>query len=564
MTPLRATRSLLLTCLVSLLTALLVPASGSPARAAERADAQHSEAYIPAGDGISTLHADILRPAGIADDVKTPVILTVSPYTSHSGETAPFDPTAEGPSERFYDFLDLTGALERGYTYVMVDLPGFGGSGSCNDWGGAREQGAVVTAVEWAASQPWSTGKVALLGKSYDAWTGLMGLANKPKGLAAVVAMEPVFSGYRYLYNNGVRFTNSLATPLLFQASDATPGTINDTPDYHVSGLPQLYCYGINYAMQQIDDPDDPFWVERDLLPPSRTSRVPLFLTQGFLEANTKPDAAFDFFNHLPGKDNQAWFGQFDHVRGWEQTTDGKRTQTGRPVQAFVDAVMTFLDHHLLGTPGAKPGVDVQDSLGRWRWERSWPAPDTRMLQSPLLTGSYADDGSNDAFGDAAGNGVWTVSKPLTHRAWLSGEPVLTASLTTTAPRANLVGMVYDIDPSGQARLISRGTELLRTAGSTEVRLPLYGQDWVLAKGHRIGVLLSGADASWWLHLPTMTDVVVDSARIALPFLSRDRTRFLQGGSTPRLEEHLAQTATVSPETIAASTGAIRTPGRLR
>ena len=59
-----------------------------------------------------------------------------------------------GPSDRFYDFLDLTDVLDHGYTYVMVDLPGFGGSSGCNDWGGNREQGAVVAAVEWAAASP--------------------------------------------------------------------------------------------------------------------------------------------------------------------------------------------------------------------------------------------------------------------------------------------------------------------------------------------------------------------------------------------------------------------------
>ena len=60
-----------------------------------------------------------------------------------------YSPSASGPSERFYDFLDLTRILEKGYTYVMVDLPGYGGSGGCNDWGGPREQGAVKAAVYW-------------------------------------------------------------------------------------------------------------------------------------------------------------------------------------------------------------------------------------------------------------------------------------------------------------------------------------------------------------------------------------------------------------------------------
>ena len=33
----------------------------------------------------------------------------------------------------------------------------------------------MKAAVEWAASQPWSTGKVGMYGKSYDGVTGLLG-----------------------------------------------------------------------------------------------------------------------------------------------------------------------------------------------------------------------------------------------------------------------------------------------------------------------------------------------------------------------------------------------------
>jgi len=340
MLPLRA-------LLLALLLPLLVPGATPSAAAATRDDADHFEAYFPAGDGINTLHADVLRPKGIPADKRTPVILTVSPYTNHSGEPLEAGVDNKGPSDRFYDFLDLSRILERGYTYVMVDLPGFGGSSGCNDWGGNREQDAVEAAVKWAASQRWSTGKVGMLGKSYDAWTGLMGVAQRPPGLEAVVAMEPVYAGYNYLYNRGVRFTNSVLTPALFQAIDATPGSVHDSPQYQVNGAPQAWCYGLNESLQQIDSPRDPFWLERDLLPPSRRSRVPLFLTQGFLETNTKQDAAYRYFNSLGSRADRAWFGQFDHVRGWEKTANGEVTQTGRPVHAAWPKLLDFFAQHL-------------------------------------------------------------------------------------------------------------------------------------------------------------------------------------------------------------------------
>src|SRR5215467_1008704 len=174
------------------------------------------ETYIQEADGTS-LHADVLRPGDLPGNAKTPVILSIGPYFNHSGQTGPAGPAEDtpytpvgdaGPSARFYDFVNGAHLMERGYTYVMVDLRGFGGSSGCLDWAGPGEQADVTNAVQWAASQPWSTGKVGMYGKSYDGVTGLLGIAQQPQGLAAVVSQEPVYDMYRYLYANGVRFEN--------------------------------------------------------------------------------------------------------------------------------------------------------------------------------------------------------------------------------------------------------------------------------------------------------------------------------------------------------------------
>jgi uncharacterized protein len=538
-----------------LILLLAIPLAAQSVQAAPPwGESQWSEHYFPAGDtppdSLTMLHADVLRPAGLTDEDRTPVILTVSPYQNHSGVplAAPYDPVNfSGPSDRFYDFLDLSRILEQGYTYVMVDLPGFGGSGGCNDWGGAREQGAVKAAVEWAASQPWSTGKVGMIGKSYDAWTGLMGIAQEPEGLAAVVAMEPVYSGYRYGYNNGVRFTNSVLTPALFTVFDIQPGSVHDDPRYHLNGAPQAWCYGVNLGLQQQDDPEAGYWVERDLLRHTQGKTTPLFLTQGFLERNTKPDGSVEFFNNLGGEHNRAWFGQFDHDRGWDKT--GDRYNMGREV--FVEEAMRFFDTHVKGIPAAETGLDqdprwaVQDNTGAYRAEESWPPADTTLRWSELNVGTYADNNGNRGTGNGAGQGIWSVSQPLEHDARLVGEPLIEAVVNTSVPRTNFVANVYDIDPDGMATMINRGTWLVRGTGSQTLQFELYGQDWLLREGHRVGVVLSGANSEWWVHVPTRQNVTVESAKIGLSFLGQERTEFLDGGSTPRLESHLATSFSV-------------------
>ena len=134
--------------------------------------------------------------------------------------------------------------MERGYTFVMVDLRGFGGSTGCLDWGGPGEQADVQKAVEWAAGQPWSTGSVGMYGKSYDGVTGLIGANKRPTGLKAVVSQEPVYDLYRYLYGDGMRRVNSGATPALYNLISLTPGPLLD-PGYNLNGtdLAQPTCH---------------------------------------------------------------------------------------------------------------------------------------------------------------------------------------------------------------------------------------------------------------------------------------------------------------------------------
>jgi predicted acyl esterase len=544
------------------------------ASATPRADADHTEYYFTSSDGVTTLHADVLRPTGLAADVKTPVILTVSPYTNHAPSSLG-DANGTGASNRFFDFLDLSHALERGYTYVIVDLPGDGGSGGCNDWGGLREQGAVRAAVEWAADQPWSTGKVALFGKSYDGWTGLMGVAQQPKGLAAVVSLEPVFSGYRYIYMNGVRRAGFWPYGQSFTTYDAQLGRPNET-EYNVNSAPQVWCYPVNIAGQNVDwSETGPYWTERNLVPTAEGKTTPVFMTQGFLETNTKPDGAYEYWNTLAGPDNRAWFGQFDHCRAWETQAkcgtsgtsvgDTERLAVGHP--GFIEDVMTFLDLHLKGIQPevTEPKVEVQDTLGRWRYEESWPPADTEYLTTELRPGTYSDDGSGAGRRPSTTTGIWSVSQPLEHDAWMAGTPTVSVSVDAI-PNVNFAANLYDIDPDGKVTMISRGVQSLTGTGVRNFTVTLYGQDWPIAAGHRIAVRIGGADTDEFQYGGTATrqTVTVRNARITLPFLTDNRTEFLEGASTGKLEQYLAfANVTMTPEQIAAAEADFGLPGPL-
>src|SRR4051794_17447401 len=260
---------------VASVAALCFVPFGTSASGVAYPDADWSEAWIASSGGV-TLHADILRPKGAKDGDKTPVIISIGPYFNHSGQTGPagpaegtnYDPVGPnaGPSERFQDFVEGSGLLKKGYSFVMIDLRGFGGSNGCLDWSGPGEQADVVNAVKWAASRPWSSGKVGMYGKSYDALTGLIGTVKRPAGLGAVVSQEPVYDDYRYLYGDGMRRENSLATPALYDGIAATPGPLADNPDYTQSSVNDPACLAQNFAAQAGDDShDSDFWKQRNL-----------------------------------------------------------------------------------------------------------------------------------------------------------------------------------------------------------------------------------------------------------------------------------------------------------
>lgn len=559
-----ARRLLILVVAVALLTgagALVAKVNADPVPVIPQAapvppGATWTEHYLRTPDGLR-LHADVLRPSRLPADAKTPVIVSIGPYFNHSGQTGPlgplmgvgYQPVGLGrarPSDRFYDLVVNGKLMERGYTFVMVDLRGFGGSQGCLDWVGPGEQSDVKTAVEWAAGQPWSTGKVGLYGKSYDGVTGLVGAALAPRGLEAVVSQEPVYDMYRYLYSNRVRYNNSLATPALYDGIAGSPGMLlGDRPSYLMNSVNDLQrpgCPALNWLDQQDSDHGAKYWRDRDLIAKARGSKVPVLLTQGFLEPNTKPDGAFDFYRELAGP-KRAWFGMWDHVRGGEKTREG-RLKIGR--DGWFDEVMRWYDHYLKDESADKrdPSVAVQTSDGSWRAERTWPPADAKEITVPLRPGGYLDTGLNNGTngggsGVVTGDGIWTISPPLEHDAHLAGVPE--ARLKTEGlAAANVVVNVYDIAPDHQATLVSRGTSL-RTA-TPGPSFPLLGNDWLLPAGHRIGVLVTSSNKEWWRPVSTALPVrVLEGSSVELPFLACRRSDGLPGKSSVFLDDYRKQ-----------------------
>ena len=102
-----------LSLLLALAVAAALPAAATAADVP--AGATWTEATIPSSDGVK-LHADVLKPKGLAAGEKTPVIMVAGPYLNHAGMTIadPYDPTRSGPQHYYTEHNTIGRPWARG------------------------------------------------------------------------------------------------------------------------------------------------------------------------------------------------------------------------------------------------------------------------------------------------------------------------------------------------------------------------------------------------------------------------------------------------------------------
>ena len=530
--------------------AVVAPAAAEPVPE----NATWEQVWFESDDG-TMLHADVFLPKDRDKNERHPVIVSIGPYFG-SGGSAPPTPTREGPVARFSDLIEEGRIFERGYAYIQVDSRGYGASDGCYDLGGPGEQMDAKAAVEWAAEQKWSNGKVGMWGKSYDAWTQVMALAQRPRGLEAAVVQSPLIEGYRGFYMNGVHYDAGwYATPFLYGDYDVTPPSVNDSPPeefiYPTKGtLTNPDCYARNASETSNSDHSSDYWDERDIVAEAGRSSVPVLWSHGFLDANTKPDNFMGVWSSLNGP-KRAWFGQYDHVRGNEDQFVGR--------DGFMDEAMAWFDHYLKGKPLKRyPNVEVQDNEGKWRKEKAWPPLDARPHALPIKPGTYTDEGGNDASNPASG--IWTFSQPAPYDLHFAGEPRLSLEVETDVPNARVIALLYDVSHSGEARLISRGA--YSVPESQNISYVLYPEDWRLRRGHRLGLFISGSDDSWFTPAPSFASVNVVNGSLDLPFLRYLRPANLEGKAAAAMSD--VPETTIDEALIGENTKQMKLPPKLK
>jgi X-Pro dipeptidyl-peptidase len=532
---------------------------------------------------------DVVRPREAADaGTRVPVIMEASPYYHDLSQGA-------GSHAKAYDaagtitvapkFIDNY-FVPRGYAVALVDLAGTSRSTGCLDIGGPVETASAVAVLDWLngrgraaywdgrpATADWSTGKVGMIGASWDGSVANAVAATRAPGLATVVAAAGISSWYDYVVGDGAQ----------------APGEDPTAELYDVTSRPQA-CAQVRASIRaaaSTNGDHTAFWAQRDYRAGAANVRASVFAVQGLADLNVMPAQATAWWKALGDAKvpRKLWLTQAGH----EDPFNLRR-------EVWVDTLHRWFDRWLLDVPNgimSEPPVSVESAPGRWVDQPEWPARGSHAVQVTLGTGNgttgtlNGPGTSSRAFTDTpaltedgavtgptqlkAGRLVF-LSGPLTADTHVSGTPAVTLRVRLNRPTSELTVRLVDYGAADRLYLgtsehglhktatescwggstaadracfpeyteivatrdlgvVSRGwLDAARHASPTRrspltpgrwypITVPMQPADAVLAAGHVLGLVVTGTDEADEAPVTTGARVEVDLAgsRLDLP-----------------------------------------------
>jgi predicted acyl esterase len=261
--------------------------------------------------------------------------------------------------------------VPRGYVVVNVDLRGFGASDGVGAILSDQEADDYAQVIEWAGAQPWSTGKVALIGVSYLAISQWKAAALRPNSLAAICPWEGFTDCYHDVaYPAGVREDGFM--PLWSDQLDRAGRT------------------SVSLRREQLARPlRDDFWAAAS--PALERIEVPALICASFSDHGLHTRGSFEAFRRVGSKDRFL----YTH-RGGKWSTF--YSPNALELQArFFDCYLKGFDNGMRQTAPVRLEVRASgDSAHEVRLERGWPLPSTQwkslhlgpraLRSSPLST----------------------------------------------------------------------------------------------------------------------------------------------------------------------------------
>ncbi|MDQ4065954.1 MAG: CocE/NonD family hydrolase [Actinomycetota bacterium] len=340
------------------------------------------------------VHVAVSHPARGDKIVPGPVVLTYTPYAVNGRSIAS-------------DLFPAADHVPDGYVRVVADVVGTGNSGGCWDYGGKGEKESAYDLVEWIAKQKWSTGKVAMIGGSYEGTTANMAAVARPPHLTTIVPVVAISRWYGYAYSGGIRYNlnneflghkgpgavteEGLDTPLAFDFGLAIPPPIDPQNEDWAARVQSRInpCDRVAHTEHGYDfeTPDyDEFWLERDYVKDAGKVTIPALVAHNYGDWNVKADEGWNMFHAL---DNSKHRVMFMGSRWAGHGAPGKPApRTGgdeTPSRAaFNKTVRMWFDHYLMGKDNGidkLPSVITETADGSGEAKKlTYGAPKTRAI----------------------------------------------------------------------------------------------------------------------------------------------------------------------------------------
>jgi uncharacterized protein len=341
------------------------------------------------------LATDIYKPAAAGT---FPVILIRTPYGKDMSEL----------KARFY--------ARRGYVFAVQDCRGrFASEGTWNPFFDEPKDG--YDTIEWLAAQPWSNGKVGMIGGSYLGWVQWWAAKEAPPHLATIipnVAPPDPYFNIPYEYGSffllgAIWWADVLEKQATADISGKAMGAIGEKN--YAKLLRHLPVIDLDkkvlgkknrYWREWIEHPDnDSYWRRASFLEDLGGFKAPVYHQSGWFDG----DGIGSKLNYLAmarsgGATQKLVLGPWGHTdaaarRGPNDTDFGPN--------AIVDlegSYLRWLDRWL---KGIENGIDREPLVGlfvmntnRWLTGSAYPLPETKFTKLYLSSGGAANTSRGD------------------------------------------------------------------------------------------------------------------------------------------------------------------------
>lgn len=433
-----------------------------------------------------------------------------------------------------------------GYASVRVDIRGTGDSdGILEDEYLPLEQEDGIAVIRWLASQPWCTGKVGVIGKSWGGFNGLQIAAHHPPELAAVISVASTDDRYaddvHYMGGCLLAWTALpwASTMLAYNGLPPDPAVVGEAwRETWLERLAKTPPYIEEWLAHQRRDE---FWRQGSVCEDFGAIHCPVYMVGGWTDAYT--NAILRFLEGYPGP-CKGLIGPWAH----DYPEDAKPG----PAIGFLQEAVRWWDYWLKGmdngimdeprlrtwmTQARRPAAGHQIHEGRWLASESWPAAEVETRRFHLGPGTFstgtlggtaeggtelricgAESAATD-LGQWGGHGGDTEfpgdqrpedgmslsfdTGPLAEPVEILGFPVARLELAADRPDALVAIRLCDVWPDGASNLITRGLKNLTHRASDEnpeplvageryvVDVPLNSIGYHVPAGHRLRLSVS-------------------------------------------------------------------------